>query len=176
MSGTLDAGDLYGAVVDEMGNPKLIDSAATGITLTLATIPQTQSGMPMQPGMPSGVSGDLVGNWSSGASGAVLSYVFKGDSTFQYDGIITSRTGMICITVSLHKEGSYSVTGNQISFVPSVATKATNQTCSNMLVTPLPDDTTPFALLWRMAPNPDTGTMTLYLTDPNTNNELGYTK
>jgi hypothetical protein len=173
-SGTLDAGDLYGAAVDAMGDPLLIDSASTGITVTLTILSPAPSSTPSA--APMGAPGDLLGTWGHTASTTSEIYEFKADGTFTYGGVITSRNGVICLTVQLHKDGAFSVMGNQISFTPRVATKASNASCSNMIVTPLPDDTSPFAELWRTASDPNTGVMTLYLTDLRSNIELGYTR
>src|SRR5258708_4539145 len=80
-------------------------------------------------GTPASVPGELVGTWTASSANSVQSYKFQGDGTFARDGVINSRNGAICFTVQVHKEGTFSVMGNRISFVPLVATNASSDSC-----------------------------------------------
>lgn len=114
-SGTVNDGDFTAVITDANGNARAFTEAASGVS-TQMTVKQTVT----QTSAPS----DLVGVWMvvNTYVGVSNTWTFYSDGSGTNEVILASAT---CTTggVATRAEGSLSVSGDQLTFTPSVSTQ-----------------------------------------------------
>ncbi|MFT3837706.1 MAG: hypothetical protein QM723_11990 [Myxococcaceae bacterium] len=155
-SGAVNDGDFTAVITDANGNVRAFTEAASGISTQL-TVKQTVT--------PTAVPGDLVGVWLhvNTSIGISNSWTFNSDSSGTNEFILASAT---CSTggIAIRADGSESISGNQLTFTPSLSTK--NVTCDGTTTLSTGYYTNVRHFSWRTGPSTtQTGGTALFLTD-----------